>query len=126
MMKKQDREAKGEFWLRHLRDCMAAGKRLADYAREHELDVDEGYRWTRVLRRAGRWPAQKSDGAEASPIVAHKAVARFARVRIDSARSELAAPLRMLVALANGRRAELVLSDEGQLARVISLLEHTA
>ena len=59
MMKKQDREAKGEFWLRHLRDCAASGKRLADYAREHELDVAEGYRWTRVLRRAGHWPAQK-------------------------------------------------------------------
>jgi hypothetical protein len=121
MMKKQDREAKGEFWLQHLRDCTASGKRLADYAREHELDVDEGYRWTRVLRRAGRWPVQK----RASAIVAHKAVPRFARVQIETPRNELAAPLKLLVSLANGRHAELVLSDEGQLARVISLLVHT-
>jgi hypothetical protein len=84
MMKKEEREAKGAFWLQHLREWSASGGRLADYAHRHELDVDEGYRWTRILRRAGRWPQRKkSDRAAPSAMVARKSAPRFARVQIE-------------------------------------------
>jgi len=48
---------------------------------------------------------------------------RFARVRIESQRAEPAWPLRLQLVLANGRRAQLELSDERQLQRVLGLLE---
>jgi hypothetical protein len=125
MMKKEEREAKGAFWLQHLRECSASGERLSEYARLHGLEVDEGYRWTRILRRAGLWPIkQKSHSAAASTIVARKSAPRFVRVRIESAReAELSSALRLQVVLANGRRAELILADERQLPRVLTLLE---
>jgi len=125
MLKKEEREAKGAFWLQHLREWSASGGRLAEYAQRHELDVDEGYRWTRILRRAGRWPQpRKSDGSASSLIVTRKSAPRFARVQIEPLRRpELALALRLQLQLANGRRAELVLSDERQLPRVLGLLE---
>ena len=48
---------------------------------------------------------------------------RFARVRIVPEQHTVSAPLHLQLHLANGRRAELVLSDERQLARVLELLE---
>ena len=49
---------------------------------------------------------------------------RFARVRLEPPRgSELILPLKLQLLLINGRRAELLLSDERQLPRVLSLLE---
>ena len=56
MMTKEAREARGAFWLQHWRECEAAGEGMAAYARQHELDADEGYRWKRILRRAGVAP----------------------------------------------------------------------
>jgi hypothetical protein len=57
-------------------------------------------------------------------MVSRKAVARFARVRVEPpAGSELLLPLNVQLLLANGRRAEVLLSDERQLPRVLSLLE---
>jgi len=125
MMKKEEREAKGEFWLQHLHEWSASGEPFSQYARQHELDVDEGYRWTRILRDAGRWPQPpKSNGAAASAMVSRKSAPRFARVRIEPPRrTEIAAALRLQLQLINGRRAELVLSDEQQLVRVLGLLE---
>jgi hypothetical protein len=128
MMKKEDREAKGAFWLQHLCECSASGEHLSAYTHPHGLDVDEGYRWTRTLRRAGLWPVkQKRESAAASALVARESTARFARVRIESAqRAELTSALLLRLMLANGRRAELILSDEQQLPRVLTLLEQTA
>ncbi len=119
MMKKEEREAKSAFWLQHLRECVAAGEDLSVYARRRGLDVDEGYRWTRILRRAGLWPVkQKADRGAAS------SAPRFARVRIEPAqRAGLTSPLLLQLMLVNGRRAELILSDEQQLPRVLRLLE---
>jgi hypothetical protein len=125
MMKNEEREAKRVFWLQQLRECSASGERLSAYTHRHGLDADEGYRWTRILRRAGLWPAaQKADRGAASASVARKSAPRFARVRIESARhAHLASPLTLQLLLANGRRAELILSDERQLPRVLRLLE---
>jgi hypothetical protein len=124
MMKKEEREAKSACWLQHLRECAASGEHLSVYAQRQGLDADEGYRWTRILRRAGLWPPvkQKADG-EAPALVARKLGPRFARVRIKSAHTELTSPLALQLVLANGRRAELLLSDERQLPRVLRLLE---
>lgn len=125
MMKNEEREAKSAFWLQHLRECAASGEHLSVYAQRQGLDADEGYRWTRILRRAGLWPVkQKADRGAASALGARKPAPRFARVRIESARhAELASPLALQLLLANGRRAELILSDEEQLPRVLRLLE---
>jgi hypothetical protein len=62
MMKKEKREAKDAFRLLHLHDWSASGERLLDYAPRHELNIDEEYRRTRVLRRAGQWPVQQKNG----------------------------------------------------------------
>ena len=125
MMKKEEREAKSAFWLQQLRECSASGEHLSAYAHRQGLDVDEGYRWTRTLRRAGLWPVkQKADRGAASALVARKSAPRFARVRMEPAqRAELTSPLLLQLMLANGRRAELILSDEQQLPRVLRLLE---
>jgi hypothetical protein len=125
MMKNEEREAKRAFWLQHLREWSASGEHLSAYAQRHGLDVDEGYRWTRTLRRAGLWPVKKKkEGGAASALVARKSAPRFARVRIESAqRAELTSPLLLQLMLANGRRAELMLADERQLPRVLRLLE---
>jgi hypothetical protein len=125
MMKKEEREAKRAFWLQHLHECSASGERLSAYAQGHGLDVDEGYRWRRTLRRAGLWPVkQKADRAAASALVARKSAPRFARVRIEPAqRARITSPLLLQLMLANGRRAELMLADERQLPRVLRLLE---
>jgi hypothetical protein len=124
MTKNEEREAKRALWLQHLRECAASGERLSVYAQRQGLDADEGYRWTRILRRAGLWPPvkQKADGGAAA-LVARKLGPRFARVRIESAHAELTPSLTLQVMLANGRRAELLLSDERQLPRVLRLLE---
>ena len=124
MMTKEAREARGTFWLQHWRECEAAGEGMAAYARQHELDADEGYRWKRILRRAQRWPPTQPSVAVATAVAARKSVARFARVRIMAPqRSAANLPVRLQLLLVNGRRAELMLEDVGELARVLSLLE---
>jgi hypothetical protein len=125
MTKQEERAARREFWIQHLRECSMAGERLSSYARRHELKVGEGYHWARVLKREGLWPLQPVGAAAAqSVIVKAKPVPRFARVRIEPPRaSELLLPLKVQLLLVNGRRAEVLLSDERQLPRVLWLLE---
>lgn len=124
MMTKEAKAAKSAEWLQHLREWAASGERFADYARRHELDVDAGYRWKRVLRRAGLWSAPMgSGGREKSAVRAKRAKVRFARVRIADEHRSVSAALRLQLQLSNGRRAELVLSTEEQLPRILRLLE---
>lgn len=122
------REAKRETWLRHWRDWSRSGGGFADYARRHDLDCDEGYRWKRILQRAGLLPAElRAFGGGESPVVEAKPAVRFARVRIERARqAEPGIALRLHLQLTNGRRADLILSDEQQLPRVLQLLEQPA
>jgi len=126
MMRAADRKAKRAAWLQHLQNWAGSGRSLADYARGQELNADEAYRWMRILRRAGMWPRDPKRAANAGrSIVAVKSTAlRFARVRIAAERCST--PLRLQLQLSNGRRAELVLSDERQLPRVLRLLEQPA
>ena len=54
----EEREAKRALWLKHWQDWSASAEPFAEYARRHELDDDEGYRWKRILQRAGLLPEQ--------------------------------------------------------------------
>jgi len=124
MTTKEERDARGAFWLKHLQECASLKEHLSTYTRRHELDVHEGYHWTRVLRREGLWPPQsRSRTSAASGILSSKATPRFARVQVEPPRAVRAFPLRLQLILANGRRAQLELSDERQLPRVLDLLE---
>jgi hypothetical protein len=49
----------------------------------------------------------------------------FARVRVMPEPGAVSAPLHLQLHLANGRRADLLLSDERQLPRVLELLEQS-
>lgn len=122
------REAKRALWLKHWQEWSASGESFAEYARRQELDDDEGYRWKRILQRAGLLPGQLRPVAGSKAATAPKpAAVRFARVRIESARqAEVAAPLRLQLVLTNGRRAELILPDEAQLLRLLQQLEQSA
>jgi hypothetical protein len=116
MMTKESREARSALWLQHWQACEASGEGMAAYARGHDLDADEGYRWKRILRRAQRWPT--------SARVKQTRPLRFARVRIAArAQTESSTALKLHLQLSNGRRAELLLGDEQQLPRVLALLE---
>jgi hypothetical protein len=122
-----DREAKRALWLKHWQDWSASAESFAEYARRHELDVDEGYRWKRILQRAGLLPEQlrRFSGDEAAKTFKPGAV-RFARVKIKSAREAEPAAFRLHLVLTNGRRAELILHDESQLLRLLKQLEQPA
>jgi hypothetical protein len=125
MMSKEEREAKAAVWLQRLQEAAAAKESLVNYARRYGLKPGEAYRWKKNLRSAGRWPAHSSNAVKPKvPGGKPKTVPRFARVRIVAGqRAASTAPLRLQLHLANGRRAELMLSDEGQLPRVLELLE---
>lgn len=125
MPRQEERMARRAFWMHHLRECAKTRERLSIYARRHELKVGEGYHWTRVLKREGLWPL-RPEGVTAAHavIVKSNAVPRFAKVRIEPpAVAEMMLPVKLQLHLANGRRAELLLSDERQLPRLLSLLE---
>ncbi len=125
MVSEESREAKAEAWLQRLREAAALKESLVDYCRRRGLRPGEAYQWKRNLRSAGRWPALRSEAASASrsTVVATGAPAGFARVRIVPEHRTVSAPLHLQLHLANGRRAELLLSDERQLPRVLALLE---
>jgi hypothetical protein len=122
MMSNEDRQSQGLVWLERLREAAAAKQSLVEYCRRHGLRPGEAYQWKRNLRSAGRWPAVK---ASRSTEVARTSPPGFARVRIVPEQSTVSAPLHLQLHLANGRRAELLLSDERQLARVLELLEQS-
>jgi hypothetical protein len=127
MLSNEDREAKAVQWLQRLQEAAALKESLVDYCRRHGLRPGEAYQWKRNLRGAGRWPALRSEATETrrSTVVARTAPPGFARVRILAEQGTEPAPLHLQLHLANGRRAELVLSDERQLARVLELLEQS-
>jgi hypothetical protein len=127
MVSKEDREAKATLWLQRLQEAAALKESLVDYTRRHGLKPGEAYRWKKELRRAGRLPAHASMAAKANrPRKTPAPAPRFARVRIAPKHPAAPMPpLRLRLHLSNGRRAELELSDEGQLPRVLELLERS-
>jgi hypothetical protein len=127
MVSNEDREAKAAQWLQRLEEAAALKESLVDYCRRHGLRPGEAYQWKRNLRGSGRWPARLAQATDTSrsAVVARTAPPGFARVRIVPDQSAVSAPLHLQLHLANGRRAELVLSDERQLPRVLELLEQS-
>jgi hypothetical protein len=125
MVSGEDREAKATQWLQRLQEAAALKESLVDYCRRRGFKPGEAYQWKRNLRSAGRWPELSSEAANTSrlAVVARTASPRFARVRIAPEPRTVSAPLHLQLHLANGRRAELLLSDERQLPRVLALLE---
>ena len=127
-MSNEERESQALVWLERLREAAAAKQSLVEYCRRHGLRPGEAYQWKRNLRGAGRWPlCSETANTDRSTAVARTGPPRFARVRIVPEDRTVSAPLHLhlhlQLHLANGRRAELVLSDERQLARVLELLE---
>jgi hypothetical protein len=116
-MSNEDREAKGALWLQRLQEAAALKESLVDYCRRRGFKPGEAYQWKRNLRSSGRWPEKASGSTVAESTVPPG----FARVRIVP--EHRTAPLHLQLHLANGRRAELLLSDERQLARVLEVLE---
>jgi hypothetical protein len=124
----QEREAKRALWLKHWQEWSASAEPFAEYARRHELDDDEGYRWKRILQRAGLLPEhlRRVEGDKVEKP-SKPEVVRFARVRIAAeSQSSSVSALRLQLQLANGRRVELTLADEVQLPRIVKLLEQPA
>jgi hypothetical protein len=119
-MSNEDREAKGALWLQRLQEAATFKESLVDYCRRRGFRPGEAYQWKRNLRSSGRWPAIKGSR---SSVVETTAPPGFARVRIVP--EHRTAPLHLQLHLANGRRAELLLSDERQLARVLEVLEQS-
>jgi hypothetical protein len=117
-----DRERQALVWLERLREAASGKQSLVDYCRRHGLRPGEAYQWKRNLRSAGRWPATRASG---STVVASTVPPGFARVRIVPEDRTISAPLHLQLHLANGRRAELLLSDERPLPRVLELLEQS-
>jgi hypothetical protein len=124
MMSDGDRESQALVWLERLREAAAGKQSLVEYCRRHGLRPGEAYQWKRNLRGAGRWPVPSPEAADTGrSTVVGTAPPGFARVRIVSEERTGSAPLHLQLHLANGRRAELLLSDEGQLLRVLRVLE---
>ena len=124
MVSGEDREAKAAQWLQRLQEAAASKESLVDYCRRRGFKPGEAYQWKRNLRATGRWPALRSEAANTTQSTVVAATApRFARVRIVPEQHTVSGPLHLQLHLANGRRAELVLSDERQLPRVLELLE---
>jgi hypothetical protein len=125
MVSTEDREAKAAQWLQRLQEAAALKESLVDYCRRRGFRPGEAYQWKRNLRGAGRWPELSSEAANTSrsAVVARTASPRFARVRIAPEQRAMSAPLHLQLHLANGRRVELLLSEERQLPRVLALLE---
>jgi len=121
-MSNEDREKQALVWLERLREAAAGKQSLVEYCRRHGLRPGEAYQWKRNLRSTGRWPGSKAGG---STEVARMVPPGFARVRIVAEQGAVSASLHLQLHLANGRRADLLLSDERQLPRVLELLEQS-
>ena len=121
-MSNEDRATQALVWLERLQEAATGKQSLVEYCRRHGLRPGEAYQWKRNLRSTGRWPVSKAGG---STEVTRIAPPGFARVRMVPEPGAISAPLHLQLHLANGRRADLLLSDERQLPRVLELLEQS-
>jgi hypothetical protein len=120
-MSTERQESNAADWLKRLREAEAADETLVEYTRRHGLKLGEAYRWKQHLRRTGQWPAHVARPTGKKRRVRSKPL--FARVRIAKKTEAMSLSVRLQVQLVNGRRAELTITDEGELSRVLTLLE---
>lgn len=124
MLSREVREQKAQQWLEHLQGWRARGGSLAAYAHEAGLAEWQAYRWQRILEREGRWvadPLVKRARSKRS-VAATDGGGKFVQVRVTPARE---APVSLVVRvwLANGRRAEIRLTEASALGTVLTMLE---
>lgn len=50
-MKQRALTEKQQYWLSHIQSCEQAGSSMADYARQHELDMKRFYNWKWLLAK---------------------------------------------------------------------------
>ncbi|MBK6348611.1 MAG: hypothetical protein V9E93_18355 [Steroidobacteraceae bacterium] len=115
MLKRAERAARGSDWRERLAGWRVAGGSLAAYARAHGWKADDAYRWRRILRR---------EAARTEPVPP-----RFARIAVRAEaviEARRATPVRMRLALANGRHAEFEIADAGELVAIVCALECAA
>ena len=120
-MNTETQDSRAAEWLKRLREAEAADETLVEYTRRLGLKVGEAYRWKRHLRRIGQWPVSGASLTGKKSLVRSKP--RFARVRIAEQSEAMSLSVRLQVQLLNGRRAEMTITDEGQLSRVFAVLE---
>jgi hypothetical protein len=126
MSRREDRERKAAEWLEHLRNWKDSGTSLSAYARGHGLALWAVYHWRRVLQHEGRWSGEPRHRRKSSPLArgSERIALRFARVSVsDPVRR---ASLTVRVQLRNGRHAEVELSERGELAEVLAIVEQLA
>ena len=107
-------------------DTGTTGLSVAEYARREGFDPRAAYRWTRTLRRTGRWIEGEVQTPAAKPARRkRKVVTRFARVALQDPAFPTSSML-LRLSLGNGRRAELEVSGVVQFAELIGALERAA
>jgi len=99
---------------------------LSAYARSRGLALWTMYHWRKVLRREGRWieEPRRRNSSPGETNSGKRIPLRFAQVAVSQ--PVRSAPLTIRLQLRNGRRAEVDLSDRGELAEVLALLEQPA
>jgi hypothetical protein len=120
-MSTETQDSRAAEWLKRLREAEAAEETLVQYTRRLGLKLGDAYRWKQHLRRTGQWPAHETRSTGKKPRARSKP--RFARVRIAQKAEAMSLSVRLQVQLLNGRRAEMTITDEGQLSRVLAVLE---
>lgn len=125
MSKQEDGARKIAEWLEHLRGWKDSGQSLSAYAKAQGLALWAMYRWRSVLIREGRWHEQLNATGQPK-AVRGRALAPLPFARVAITHSPQSAPLIVRVVLDNGRRAEIELSEVGQLSEVLGMLERRA
>jgi hypothetical protein len=116
MSKQEARKQQISEWLEHLRRCEASGGSVVSYAKEHDLRASALYQWRSRLVREGLWPARTRKTLEVQRQVAPVS---FARVTVTPPTQTFLVRLQ----LANGRRAEIAVTDLDPLIHLIGALE---
>jgi len=124
MLSVEARKQKAQQWFEHLQAWRARGGSLAAYAREAGLAEWQAYRWQRILEREGRWVADPliKRARSKTSVAPTDGGGKFVQVRLTPAR-EPPGSLVVRVWLANGRRAEIRLTEVSALGTVLTMLE---
>jgi len=121
MSKQDDRAQKISGWLQHLQGWKDSGKSLAAYAKDHGLALWAMYHWRGVLIREGRWHQEPKPKASAASRSRSPLPLRFAKVAVADRCPRM--PVILRLHLANGRRAEIDVTQVEQLEAILGALE---
>lgn len=127
MLTREQKATKSATWLTRWRGWQGSAGSMAQYARRQGFDVQEAYRWKRLLKRTGQWRATDVGAAICAPKAPKKfkVAAYFARVAVSDPPAPCTSML-LRLELGNGRRAELEVLGMTQLSELIGVLERAA